>query len=135
MVSKHFSVNDALYLPQWKRLANESDGLNDEVKTNLINLFTKMDVVVDTLGKNPKAHCTYRPEEYNTLVKGAPNSGHKFGQAIDFSMAGLDCDDARKTIILTGLLEKLDMRMEDLPGSNWVHIDTCPVKSNRFFKP
>ena len=134
-VSNHFTVKDCLWLPQWKRLATEEDGLADYIKKNLINLCKQMDHIVDLVGKPPKVHVTYRPEEYNILVKGAPNSGHKYGQAMDYSFPGMTCDDVRKMILINGMLEKLDLRMEDLPGSNWIHNDTCSVKYRRFFKP
>jgi len=29
----------------------------------------------------------------------------------------------------------LEIRMEDKPGSNWVHIDLGEVINSRFFKP
>lgn len=136
-VSKYFTVKECLWLPQWKRLANEADGLSDLIKENLIELCKQMDEVRVALAAPLTVHCCYRPEAYNKLVGGAKNSAHKSGQAIDFDAAGASCDDIRKKILELKLLPTLRLRMEDLPASSWVHIDTRKpsAESARFFKP
>jgi len=78
----------------------------------------------------------WRPEGYNKLIGGALNSAHIEGKACDFVVTGIDCDDVREQ--LEPKLTELGIRMEDLPGANWVHIDIRkPLNedSNRFFKP
>jgi hypothetical protein len=61
-------------------------------------------------------------------------SAHTLGMAVDFSVATLKADEVRE--LLKPELERLKIRMEDLPGSTWVHIDTRePGGSGRFFKP
>lgn len=134
-VSKYFTVKEALWLPQWNRMATAADGLDATVKENLIQTFEKMDLIREFLGTPIIVHCAYRPEEYNKLVGGAKNSAHKSGQACDWHAKGVDCDDVRGQ--LRHLLEDYNIRMEDLPNSNWVHIDTrAPGASGkRFFKP
>lgn len=118
-------------------MANENDGLNDEIKANLTKLFQKMDKIREHFGKPISVHVTYRPEEYNKLVKGAKNSAHKAGLACDFHVKDVSCDEVRDNIIKNGLLDKLELRMEDLPGSNWVHLDCKDLApgGNRYFKP
>lgn len=140
-ISTHFSVNDALYLHKWGRLANESDGLNNEIKENLINLCAKMEVVRHFLGDLPIiVQCTYRPEEYNKLVKGATNSAHKYGMAMDFVVQGYEgndgCDKIRS--LLVPKLEEFGLRMEDISDRldrTWIHIDVRDPVHNRYFKP
>ncbi len=135
-ISKWFSWKEALWLPQWDREANESDGLNDEIRNNLIKLFIKMDTLRQFFGKPINVHVSYRPEEYNKLVKGALNSSHKFGMAVDFHVKDIQCDIARQMILDNKLLESLSLRMEDLSGSNWIHIDIRePGPSGRYFRP
>jgi uncharacterized protein YcbK (DUF882 family) len=134
-ISKHFSYKEALWLPSWNRAAIESDGLSQEILDNLIILFNKMDSIRDTMGMPIIVHCAYRPPAYNTLVHGAPNSAHLHGMACDFHVSGSTCDAVRQKILNENLLETLEMRMEDAPGTNWVHLDWAPVISNRFFKP
>ena len=146
-VTTNFTVHDCLFLPSWGRLANESDGLNDEIKENLINLCAKMEVVRNFLGNIPIiTHVCYRPEAYNTLIGGAPNSYHCKGLAIDFNIEnyiGNDgCDKVRE--LLKPQLENLDLRMEDISNKtnrNWIHLDLGKPGINsdgttrRYFKP
>ena len=140
-VSKHFSVWEALFLPKWNRLANESDGLTDEIKSNLINLCEHMDFVRLYFNAPINTHCTFRPVLYNTLVKGAKNSAHLFGMAMDFDVLGMTCKAAQEKILADKKLEIWLMRMEDNTKSNtvlpaWVHLDLrVPPTGNRFFIP
>jgi len=134
-VSNYFSVRECLWLPTWNRMATEDDGLNDDIKDSLVKLCTQMDLVRDFLGQPISVHVTYRPEEYNKLIGGASNSAHKYGQAMDWSIVGDNCDDLRAK--LEPQLEQWNMRMEKLPGSNWVHLDIRELApgGNRYFKP
>jgi uncharacterized protein YcbK (DUF882 family) len=134
-IGKYFTVKEALYLPTWGRLANENDGLDAKVKANLIRAFSVMDKIREIFGKPVIVHVAYRPRAYNTLIGGATQSAHIFGIAVDFHIAGITCDEARN--ILKPKLEELKIRMEDLPGSSWVHIDLrqIPSGSRRFFRP
>lgn len=139
-IANHFNYKDALWLPQWNRMADENDGLNDEILSNLKALFDKMDQVRDFFGLPIIVHVTYRPEAYNQLVKGAKNSSHKFGMACDFHVAGLDCDDGRQKILDANKLEEWNMRMEDISDKelrNWIHLDIKELTpgGNRYFKP
>lgn len=136
-VSTHFTVRDLIYLPQWARLANESDGLTEEVKHNLINLAAKMEMVRHYLNDVPIiSHCGYRPTLYNALVKGAPHSEHLLGCALDFNVEGMesaeDCLKVRQ--ILLPKLEEFGLRCENREGI-WIHLDTGTPHSNRYFIP
>jgi hypothetical protein len=136
VLTKHFTVHDALWLPQWTRLAQESDGLTLEYKANLILLFDKMEQVRTFLGDRPiVVHVAYRPKPYNKLIKGAANSAHLYGEAVDFNVEGLDCDTVRNLIVPK--LEVWNMRCEKLPkGSPWCHLDTREPRNNsRYFIP
>jgi zinc D-Ala-D-Ala carboxypeptidase len=140
-VSNHFTVKECLWLPQWHRLANEADGLTDDIKNNLINLCDAMDTVRDYFGAPINVHCMLRPPAYNTLVKGAKSSAHLIGQACDFDVSGMSCKDAQDKILADGKLVIWLMRMEDntkggtvLP--TWLHLDLrIPPTGNRFFIP
>lgn len=136
-ISNHFTWKEALYLPQWNREANESDGLDNLIKENLVILFAQMDKLRDFFNKPIKVHVAYRPEAYNIEVKGAVNSAHRKGLACDFHVEGLDCDDARKMIVDAKLLELYTIRMENKPNTDWIHIDCYPIgpSGKRFFIP
>lgn len=136
-VSKYFTVREMIYLPTWKRMANESDGLNDQIKANLIGLAQKMDTVREYFNKPINVHVTYRPLEYNKAIGGALHSAHSDGQAMDFDIMGMTCDDVRFQLVNEKLLDKWEMRCEKAPGSNWVHLDYRELKpgGNRYFIP
>lgn len=138
-ISKYFTVGEALYLPQWKCYHIPSEAEKEAILRHAKN----MDRAREELGVPCVVHCWIRPkalncpssphhgEDYNALCKGAKASRHIFGDATDYHPVGMSCDDARAK--LEPKLEEFDMRMEKLPGSNWVHNDSGPVISNRYF--
>jgi hypothetical protein len=141
-ISKYFTVKEATYLPSWDCYHTPSE---DE-KKEIIKLAEKMDIIRERLGKPIKVHVWIRPksvncpnherhgQDYNLFIGSkSTQSGHIFGQAIDFSVKGeTDFKALRQKMI--PWLEELKIRMEDIEG-NWIHIDTKPVGSARFFKP
>lgn len=142
MLSKHFTVGEALYLPSWKAYHTPSE---DE-KINLLKHAQNMDKIREFLGVPLNVHCWIRPilnspgsphhgEDYNAFVKGAKNSSHKLGLATDYDAKGLSCDDVRAKLELK--LEEFGMRMERMPGGNWVHNDSAELApgGHRFFIP
>jgi uncharacterized protein YcbK (DUF882 family) len=133
-ISKYFTYKEALWLPQWNRCATSEDGLTDDHIQNLKELFTKMDEVREFFGAPVIVHVSFRPQIYNAQVNGSKRSAHMEGKAVDFHVKGLNCDDARAKLLPK--LDELGFRMENLPNSGWVHLDTrVPGPSGRFFKP
>lgn len=140
-ISKYFTVKEALFLPSWNCYHNPSE----QEKTNILLMAEQMDKIREFLQKPIRVHCWIRPvlnqpehvrhgQDYNAFVKGARMSAHKTGEAVDWSIAGANCDELRKKLLPK--LEQFDLRMEDLPGSNWVHTDRRKPNNNiRFFKP
>jgi len=137
MVSKYFTVHNMIYLPTWKRLANEADGLNEEIKENLIKLGQKMDTVREYFSKPINVHVTYRPLEYNKAIGGALHSAHSDGMAMDWDLMGMTCDEVREKLVTDKCLDTWAMRCEDAPKTNWVHLDYRELKpgGHRFFIP
>jgi hypothetical protein len=140
MVSKHFTVKETCWLPSWKVMHIPSE----IEKQNILKQAAKMDLIRDFLNVPINIHCWIRPilnnpesehngEDYNALVKGAKNSAHKIGLATDYDASGLNCDDVRSR--LEGKLEEWQIRMEKMPGGNWVHNDCAPVIAYRYFNP
>lgn len=134
-IAQYFTIKEALFLPTWNRMASTSDGLNDKYKSNLLKTFTIMDKIRVFLGQPIIVNVAYRPPVYNQLIGGAKKSAHMFGLAVDFHVPGMSCDEVRKKLLPK--LAEFRIRMEDLPGSNWVHIDArfVPPGGLRFFKP
>ena len=148
-VSRYFKVKDALYLPQWKRLATPDDGLTYQGMIALEDLFARMDQVRDFLGVPIIVHCAYRPPGYNALVGGAKGSCHMARIDEGVKLAAVDfhaeveqvgqaegCDVVKDA--LKPRLEAFGLRMEDNGElATWVHLDTRPVRAggHRVFKP
>jgi len=139
-ISKHFTVKEALWLPSWKVMHIP----NEEEKQNILKQASKMDLIRDFLGVPIRVHCWIRPvlnspaseyhgRDYNAFVHGAKNSAHKVGLATDYDAEGLNCDDVRAK--LEPKLEEWQIRMEKMPGGNWVHNDCAPVIVYRYFNP
>lgn len=140
-ISKYFKVKEALYLPKFNCLHIPSE----EEKSNILKQAEKMDLIRDLFNLPITIHVWIRPilnnkdsehhgEDYNILVGGATKSSHKIGLACDFHVKDLTCDEVR--IKLEPMLEKYNIRMEDNPGSNWVHVDSQqpPLGGRRYFK-
>lgn len=141
-ISKYFTVKDALILREWKRLANQDDGLTEEIKANILKTAKKMDVIRDFINKPILIKSWLRPPKYNVAIGGALKSAHMDGLAVDWwtdqngdgNLNGEDCDLLKE--ILIPKLREWDIRMEDNgKGARWIHIDLKPVKNSRFFKP
>jgi hypothetical protein len=142
-ISKYFTVGEATYLPSRKIYHIPSLSEID----NITKIAIIMDKIRELLGKPIKVHVWIRPskvncpsspfngEDYNAKVKGAPKSTHITGEAVDWSCPGMSCDDVRTKLI--SCLDELGVRMEDLPGSSWVHIDIRKPgpSGHRFFIP
>lgn len=139
-ISKHFTVKEACLLPSWGVMHVPTE----EEQAEILKTAAMMDQVRDFLGKPVKVHCWIRPgsvncgdsrydgKDYNAFVKGASNSAHKYGKAVDWD-CGENCDDTRTALMPK--LEELGVRMENVPGGPWVHLDTNTPNPNRFFKP
>lgn len=110
-----------------------------------------MDSVRDLLNaqygsdKGINVHVTIRPTSvnspgsihnegnYNILVGGAAHSAHISGLAMDWDFGMMNCDEIRAKVLPE--LDRLGLRMENAPGTNWVHLDLNPPNPNRYFIP
>lgn len=142
-ISNHFTVKEACLLPSWGVLHVPSD---DE-QANILAMAAIMDQVRDFVGKPINVHCWIRPTSancpgsqhdggnYNVAAGStALHSAHIIGKAVDWD-CGVVCDDTRNQIMAQ--LEPWGVRMENRPGSGWVHLDDQPVApgGHRFFLP
>ena len=135
-ISSHFTVHEALWLPSWSRMATEADGLTDDIKANLVALFSKIDTIRDKAGPLV-VNCAYRPPAYNKLIGGAEHSAHILGKAVDFHAVNEDINSLKDIIVKNDLLESLNVRMESAKGApTWCHIgNDYVVGHNRIFDP
>jgi len=132
--SENFTWGEALWLNQWEIYAFPIDSF---VWQNIVDVGIKLQMIRKIFGKPIMITSWYRPKKYNELIGGATMSQHILGRAVDFNVQGMTADQVRS--ILSLKLSDLNIRMENLPGSNWVHIDiNCNADTklkDRFFKP
>lgn len=155
-ITPHFTMRDALWLTTWHRMASAGDGLDKDAQNALLTIFQKLEVVRDFLGRKIRVHVAFRPRRYNEEIGGAENSYHiaraepdpnagvvgavKLCAAVDFDAYDPDdgtvadsCDYIRA--VLEPKLEEWDLRMEDSPHADWIHLDNGLVVHSRFFRP
>lgn len=131
-ITDHFTVGDAITLHAWNRLANESDGLDDDGKAKLIVVFQKMEEIRTLLGCPINVHCGFRSQDYNKdVVKAIPDDVHAQCLAVDFDTNGHHTIEEAQAI-LEPKLEDLGIRMERNTAT-WVHIDLHEVVHARYF--
>lgn len=132
--SPYFKWREALYLKQWDvHVFPETPA----IYLNILEVVKKLDLIRDFLGRPMVITSWYRPEKYNTFIKGAFDSAHRYGMACDFICSSLGAQNIRDALVHR--LEEFDIRMENLPNSSWVHIDIRVTdgmaKEKRFFYP
>lgn len=133
-VGKYFKWGELLFLPSWNLYV-----FPDETsKFNLIKLASKLDLIRDHFNRPINIHCAYRPRAYNDYLRKyenyqtATNSCHIFGEAADFHVEGLDCDEVK--LELEKHLDDYQIGLED-SGSTWIHVDVNINHVGKFFKP
>lgn len=82
-LTKHFSLEE-LTISQAAERSGISNQPTPEILDNLTYTSTQMELVRDLLGTPINVNSAYRSPEVNKLVKGAKNSQHVEGKAVDF---------------------------------------------------
>jgi len=135
IANTRFTWAKALWLPRWSVHVIPTK----EQEENIINVALKLQKISNLLNKDLVILSWLRPSNYNDWksphgVAGAVNSSHTKGMAVDFSIPGMIADDVR--VWLEPKLEEMKLRCENLPKSNWVHVDIrTPGPGGRFFRP
>lgn len=127
--SPYFKWVEMLLQRRWGEVYAPSE----KEKAEIIKTIEVLDKIRSIFNSPMLIHSGIRSKDYNKFIGGASRSAHLSGKAVDFSIQGVSCDKARN--ILLPRLKNLGIRMEDNPGSNWIHIDRKPVIFRRFFKP
>jgi len=129
-MAPHFSYHEALWLPSWALHVYPPD----EILENIIATAQKMELIRAHFKAQIFITSWYRPHPYNKLIGGAIESAHLLANAVDFFVKGYNCDVVRNK--LRYKLEELSIRMENLPGADWIHIDRKePGITGRYFIP
>lgn len=132
--TKNFTWSEALFLNEWQ--IHVMPDLSD-VFLNIELTAKKMQKIRDFLNEPITVTSWFRPLIYNKEINGSKKSSHLMGMACDFKVKDIRPDEVR-TILEKKLID-FNIRMENLPGATWTHIDTnCSEKMSqeqRFFKP
>jgi len=129
--TENFIWREFCYLRDWA-FAAWPEG---NVSRNIMATAQKLERIRALMGRPIHITSGWRPGPYNRKIGGAKYSAHVDGLAADFQCGGITSDVIRK--MLRPKLEMLNIRMEDLPGSSWVHIDLREPSElgGRFFRP
>lgn len=129
---ENFHWYEALSLPSWEVFVFPTK--QEVIAIKIVAL--RMEQIRKYFGAKPiMIHSWLRPRKYNDYIGGAEESAHIHGMAVDFSILHMDCNEVRLALIKK--LIEYNLRMEDLPDSNWVHIDIAmrTRSARRYFKP
>jgi len=130
--AKHFYWGEFLHLTSWGFAAFP----DREQYHNLIKVAGVMDEIRAILGNEPiRVTSGLRPKPYNKLIGGSHFSRHMRGMACDFVHSTMSADLVREALL--PYLDDLNIRMENLPGASWTHIDISQpgLHGRRYFKP
>ena len=127
-ISRYFTVGEASIL-------NDIYEIYDPTLTerhNILKLASILDSVRIFLDAPMNVHSWIRPKEYNDYISGAKKSRHLLGFACDFD-CGENCDITRARLMPR--LKDFRLRMEDIPGTSWVHLDYVGGDVYGLFRP
>jgi len=125
-----FRWHEALYLPQWDICVIPTE----KQYLRILKAAQKIQKARDLVGFPFMVTNWVRTIRYNKLIGGAVGSCHLEGGAVDFQVLELSADLVKEK--LKPHLETLRLRMENNPGSSWIHLDDRePGESGRFFTP
>lgn len=127
---EHFFWRELLFLSNWGVFIFPTR----EHFQNLTFIARKAEIVRSILRSSLTVTSALRPPAYNAAIGGAKNSAHLEGLALDLVPDGMTADRAR--FLLVPHLDSLQIRLENLPGSSWIHCDLRePGPGGRYFVP
>lgn len=124
-VTDHFTVGDCIWLPHWRRLANETDGFDKSMESEILQTCEMAEEIRAIVNCPMRVTSMFRPKTYSPLVGGNEHDVHTKGLAIDFTTVPTIAIDAAKSL-LRPHLAALNIRMEK-GTPTWIHIDRREV--------
>lgn len=114
--SKYFTWAEALWLPKVQAFAMPTEAQ----AATIIRLAEALDKVREYFGAAIIIHSWLRPVEYNKLVKGARQSMHLTGGAVDFHIEGVAVSYAQETLEKN---KQLWPYRGERATPTWLHLD------------
>ena len=123
---KHFTMNEMTRSATAKRYGIDNTP-NDEQRANLKALVEKiLDPLREAWGQPIIVSSGYRCPRLNKVVKGAANSQHTLGQAVDIHTAKDTIAENRKLFQLIQQLKLPFDQLIDEYNYNWIHVSYGP---------
>ena len=119
-VTKNFNLNEF----------NSKCGrpMPENIKKNIIELINNLQVIRDEVKVPISITSGYRSPEHNAKVKGAKDSQHVKGTAVDFKVQGLKPKEV--SLIVERLIKEGKIKQGGIGiYPSWVHYDTRGVKA------
>lgn len=108
--------------------------LTEDIKTNAAIICDKANQLIAEFGEDRGLRSGWRPAAVNHAAGGSMRSRHMTGQAVDIEDNDGLLDAFCKQNI--GLLEQLELWLEDGATPTWCHVQCLPPRSGRrFFIP
>lgn len=100
----------------------------ENVKKNIIELIKNLQVIRDEVNKPISITSGYRSPEHNAKVKGAKNSQHVQGTAVDLKVQGMTPKEVAP--IIERLIKEKKIKEGGIGVYNtWVHYDIRGIKA------
>lgn len=126
----NFRWYEVLYLHEWDTYCYPTY----EQVQNLQSICWRAEIVRKILNSPLSVVSGLRPAAYNDWIGGRIASAHLDGFALDLKSERMSADSVRAKLVPK--LAELDIRLENLPGTLWFHIDgRDPGDGQRFFVP
>ncbi len=113
-ISKYFTVGEVV------KYSKDRIPTSDTIKNNILDLAKELDKAREAINKPLIVTSWNRPPAVNKAVKGASNSQHLYGKAVDIQCKGMATIELEKILLKNwyGVLGKGASRL------NFVHLDT-----------
>jgi putative chitinase len=120
-LSRYFTLSELTFSSTATRLGIDNTPTSDIV-ANLTDTAQHMDIVRTLLGKPIHVDSGYRSPVLNSAVKGASNSAHLTGHAVDFV-----CPDFGTPLQICAAIVQAGIKFDQLiQEGTWVHISFAP---------
>ena len=120
-ITEHFSLQEAENSDTAKRLGI-NNSIPEALMANLKRMCNVLESVRSLFDKPIMISSFYRGPELNSKVGGSKTSAHMDCRACDFTIKGVDTDDAFNNIKSSGIEFDQLILESSSKGSTWIHI-------------
>lgn len=123
-LSQNFTLEELIYSDTANRYKINNTPTDKEIRNLGALCQNVLQPLRDKLGKPITITSGYRSNQLNSKLKGASNSQHRYGQAADIVVKGMDTNQLYRFIKGSGII--YDQLIYEVSGNtSWVHISYC----------